>query len=369
MSWLAIPAVLAGCYYGIALAAAFARLARRDAAPSGYCPPLSILKPVYGRDPSFYESIRSHAAQDYPDFEMLFGSRDPADPAREDVERLVREFPAIPIRWISVTESAPNGKVATLAELARSARHEILLVNDSDIRVDPGYLREVAAPLVDPKTGLVTCLYRAAGDSFAARFEALGIATDFALSVLVARALGVAEFALGSTMVFRREQLRAIGGFEALREHLADDYQLGSRIAEQGYRIVFAGAVVETRLAARSLADAWRHQVRWARTIRLSRPGGYVGSIITHATFWAAVAWAGGNPRTAAAVLAIRLAAALAGGAGVLRDRQVLRLAPWIPVRDLWGFAVWIAGLAGSRVEWRGQTLRLSRDGRILDIR
>lgn len=367
MSWLAIPAVLAGCYYGIAFAAALVRMARRSMENSAFVPTVSILKPVHGRDPAFYESIRSHAVQDYPAYEILFGSRKPGDPAREDVERLAREFPALPIRWISVTETAPNGKVAALLELARAARYEILLVNDSDIRVELRYLRKAVAPLADPAIGLVTCLYRARGDSFAARFEALGIATDFAPGVLVARALGVAEFALGSTMAFRREQLHAIGGFEALREHLADDYQLGRRIAKQGYRIAFADAVVETRLSARSLAGAWSHQVRWARTIRLSRPGGYVGSVVTHATVWAIVALFGGNPRTAAATLAIRIAAGVACGAGVLQDRQVLRMLPWIPVRDLWGFAIWITGLSGSSVEWRGEHLRLSRDGRILD--
>ena len=369
MSWLAIPAVLAGCYYGIAFASALARIARRTERDTGFTPPVSILKPVYGRDPGFYESIRSHARQDYPAYEILFGSRMPDDPARQDVDRLAREFPTIPIRWMSISETAPNGKVATLVELARAARHEILLVNDSDILVEPRYLRDVVAPLAGPAVGLVTCLYRAAGDSFAARFEALGIATEFAPGVLVARTLGIADFALGSTMVFRREQLRAIGGFEALREYLADDYQLGRRIAEGGYRIAFAGMVVETRLSARTLAGAWRHQVRWARTVRLSKPGGYLGSVVTHATLWAVVALLGGHPRIALAALAIRMAAGLACGAGVLRDPEVLRMTPWIPLRDLWGFAIWITALRGRSVEWRGEHLRLSPDGRILDSR
>jgi ceramide glucosyltransferase len=293
----------------------------------------------------------------------------PGDPAREDVERLAREFPAIPIRWISVSETAPNGKIATLVELGRAARHEILLVNDSDIRVERHYLRKVVAPLADPAVGLVTCLYRAAGDSFAARFEALGIATEFAPSVLVARALGVEAFALGSTMVLRREQLGAIGGFEAVRDYLADDYQLGRRIAEMGYRVAIAPTVVETRLAAGSLCEGWRRQVRWARTIRVSRPGGYLGSIVTHATAWSIVALLGGHPRTAAAAVAVRIAAGLACGAGVLQDREVLRMLPWILVRDLWGFAIWSTGLTGNSVEWRGKRLRLSRDGRILDSR
>jgi ceramide glucosyltransferase len=362
---LAVPAVLAGCYYGIALAAAVARMARRKQPEPAAFPPVSILKPVHGRDPGFYEAIRSHAVQDYPAYEILFGSRLPCDPARQDVERLANEFSSIPIRWVPVTGDAPNGKVAVLIDLARAARHEVLLVNDSDIRVEPGYLRAVAAPLADPSTGVVTCLYRAVGAAFPARFEALGVATDFAPSVLVARALGVAEFALGSTMAFHRERLREIGGFEALREYLADDYQLGRRITEQGYRVAFASTVVETGLPARTFAEAWRHQVRWARTIRVSRPGGYLGSAATHATVWSIVAFLGGFRRTAAATLGIRVAAGLACAVGVLRDRDALRMAPLIPLRDLWGSAVWIAGLTGRIVEWRGERLRLAVDGRI----
>src|SRR5262249_24655154 len=155
------------------------------------------------------------------------------------------------------------------------ARHPLLLVNDSDIVVEPGYLRAVTAPLADPKIGLVTCLYRAAADSRASRAEALGIATEFAPSVLVARMLGVADFALGSTMVFRADALRKIGGFGAIVDYLADDYQLARHIADLGYRIHFAPVVVETDLGAESWTQTWRHQLRWSRTIRVSRPGGY----------------------------------------------------------------------------------------------
>src|SRR5262249_39292648 len=162
---------------------------------------------IRGRDPKFYEAIRSHAMQDYPEFEILFGMTDPDDPATEDIARLQEEFPGVPIAAYVVQTKAPNAKVGVLNELAKYAKHPLLLVNDSDIVVEPGYLRAVAAPLADPKIGLVTCLYRAEGESWPSRAEALGIATEFAPSVLVARLLGVAEFALGSTMVFRAAAL------------------------------------------------------------------------------------------------------------------------------------------------------------------
>jgi ceramide glucosyltransferase len=326
--------------------------------------PLSILKPVHGRDPRFYEAIRSHATQDYPEFEILFGVSDPRDPALEDIARLQREFPSASIESLVVSTGAPNAKAGVLAELAKRARHPLLLVNDSDIRVDPGYLRAVTAPLADPKIGLVTCLYRARAESWASRCEALGIATEFAPSVLVARLLGQAEFALGSTMAFRAEELRAIGGFEAIWEYIADDYQLGRRIHALGYRIEFAPVVVETDLGGESWAQTWRHQVRWARTIRTSRPGGYFGYAVTHATIWALVACAAGQWQAGVAALGLR-AIAGAMSAAVLKDRRVSRDLWLIPLRDVFGFAVWLAGAFGSTVHWRNRELRLGPGGKI----
>jgi ceramide glucosyltransferase len=365
--WLAIPAVAAAAYYLLAIVAA-ARWARPAAGPdrAGRRPaPLSILKPVHGRDPRFYEAIASHGAQDYPEFEILFGVSDPRDPALEDIARLKREFPGRRIEMVVVETDAPNAKVGVLAELAKRARYPLLLVNDSDIVAPPGYLRAVVAPLGDPKVGLVTCLYRGAADSWASRSEALGIATEFAPSVLVARLLGQAEFALGSTMVFRAKTLRQMGGFGTIADYLADDYQLGRRISELGYRIEFAPVVVETDLGGESWAQTWRHQLRWARTIRVSRPAGYFGYVVTHATWWALVALAAGQWWAAALALGLRMVAGVVVGAGVLGDRRVARDFWLMPLRDLFGFAVWLAGLFGHTVEWRDRRLRLDPDGRI----
>jgi ceramide glucosyltransferase len=361
----AVPALAAAAYYLLALIAAVRWSSLTSPPPAADLPPISILKPIHGRDPHLYDAIRSHALQQYPDFEILFGHNDPNDPALPDLERLEREFPHIPISIHATPTGAPNAKAGVLAALAAKARHPVLLVNDSDIKVDPGYLRSIASELARPGTGLVTCLYRASAESWSSRGEALGIATEFAPSVLVARLLGVAEFALGSTMLFRAQTLSEIGGFEKISEYLADDYQLGAHISRSGKRIRFAAPIVETALGSESPAETWRHQVRWSRTIRVSRPSGYYGYVITHATFWSLVALAAGEWQIAVAALALRMLAGIWIGAGVLRDRNTRALFWLIPVRDLFGFAVWLAGLAGKTVEWRGQTLELRRDGRI----
>ncbi|MGA2272148.1 MAG: bacteriohopanetetrol glucosamine biosynthesis glycosyltransferase HpnI [Bryobacteraceae bacterium] len=364
MILLAFPALAAAAYYLLALIAAASWDTERFEDPS-YEPPISILKPIHGCDPGFYACIRSHAAQDYPEFEILFGVSDPEDPAIADLENLQREFPNLPISITRVSTTARNAKAGVLAELARHARYDILLVNDGDIFVPPGYLDAVVAPLAAAETGLVTCLYRAHGGSAATRMEALGIATDFVPSVLVARLLGVAEFALGSTMVFRAETLRAIGGFERIFDYLADDYQLGRHIHSLGLHIVFTDAVVETNLGAGSWLEVWRHQLRWARTIRVSRFFGYCGSIVTHATLWSLLALLAGVWWAAIPALALRIAAGAWIATKVLEDRNAARSSALIPVRDLLGFAVWLAGLFGSTVEWRGLKLRLRPDGRI----
>lgn len=362
-------AVLSAIYWLVALAAGVRELlAPTKHAPPKHAadfPPVSILKPIHGRDPGLYRALRSHAEQDYPEFEILAGLSDPHDAALADLERLKAEYPARSIRIIVSSTKTPNGKVGVLADLVGHARYPALLVNDSDIIVDPTYLSSIVAELADPKAGLVTCLYRASADHWPARWEALGIATDFAPSVLVARALGLRGFALGSTMLFRAEDLKRIGGFPAIGDFLADDYQLGQRISALGLRVVLSKAVVETHLSGATWSEVWRHQLRWARTIRVSRRAGYYGYVVTNASLWCGLAALAGHWHIAVVVLLLRLLAGGIAGAGVLKDRQTLPWAFLIPARDLWGLAVWTAGLFGSTVEWRGQKLRLTCDGRI----
>lgn len=357
-------ALLAGCgaiYNVLAIGAAISFRRRRYAV--NFTPPVSILKPVRGRDARFYEAIRTHAVNEYPQFELIFGAADLNDPAMADVERLRREFPQLAIRTLLTRNDAPNGKVGSLEIMAREARHEVLLVNDSDISVEPDYLTRVCGMLADPQVGLVTCLYRGRGSSVASNAEALGIATEFAPSVLVARMVSAGGFALGSTMAFRVADLQSIGGFAALRDYLADDYQLGARIAALGKRVALADTVVETNLGAGSWRAVWKHQLRWSRTIRVSRPAGYFGYIVTQATFWSLAAALSGHWQIAIATLSIRMLAAIASMKAV--GYRPLAAALFVPLRDLFGLAVWAAGAVGREVEWRGIRFKLFSDGRI----
>jgi ceramide glucosyltransferase len=318
---------------------------------------VSILKPIRGLDPAFREAIRSHTVLQ-GDYEVLCGVSNLSDPAIS----VMREFPGV--RVIECHTKARNGKVGVLIDLVAAARYPMLVVNDSDIRVEPDYLARVTAPLVDSGVGLVTCLYRPVGDTFAARFEGLGISTDFAPSTLVARLLGVDEFAMGSTLAFRRADLERIEGFAPIADYLADDYQLGHRIHSLGLKCVLSDVVVETHLGG-GWREVWAHQVRWARTIRVTKFSGYLGLPVTNATLWGVIAAACGRWDLAAVLLAVRMAMAFAAGWFVIRSRDVRRLWWLIPARDLFGFAVWLAGLFGSSVMWRGERLRLDRQGRI----
>lgn len=360
---LILLAGIALAYQCAALAAVIAFRVKRGT-DWRYTPPVSILKPVRGLDDEFDEAILSHATQDYPEYEILFGVASLNDPAVPAIRRLIEAHPHRAIRLIHSTTPAPNGKVGVLIDLAREARHPILLVNDSDISVPPDYLRRVVAPLRRPDRGLVTCLYRASASSFAGRWEAFGIATDFIPSTLVAPLVGIREFGLGSTLGFRREDLKAIGGFERIAEYIADDYQLAKRITGPGKRAFLSDVVVETHLSDPDWRAVWRHQVRWARTIRVSRGDGYAGLPVTHAGVWAAACLSAGLPAYAVALLVLRVAMAL-GGALALGDRRSALLSPLAPVWDLWAFAVWAAGWAGREVEWRGGRSVLTADGRL----
>jgi ceramide glucosyltransferase len=354
---LTIIAAIAGAYQLCAILACLA-FGRRSLAPGPWplAPGVSILKPIHGADAALREAIRSHTRLE-GECELLCGVR-PGDPAAN----LIAEFPSV--RTVDCTTETPNGKVGSLIDLARAARYPILIVNDADIRVSPDYLSHVIPPLADPKVGLVTCLYRPEGDTFASRFEGLGVSTDFAPSTLVARLVGVDEFALGSTMAFRRTDLDRIGGFQAIADYLADDYQLGHRIHALGLKCVLSDAIVTTRLSG-TWSDVWRHQVRWARTVRVSKFLGYLGLPVTFATVWAAVAALNGYFGLALALLAVRMLMATAAGWFVLKSPDVLRLGLLIPMRDLFGAAVWAVGLFGRTVVWRGRSLLLDRAGRI----
>jgi len=349
------------------------RAADRIVRPTQAVPPVSILKPLKGIDPEIYDSFCSHCVQDYAEYEIVFGVSDPDDPAVASVEQLQREFPDRQVRLVVCPKLlGANVKVSNLAQMLPLARHEHLVVNDSDIRVERDYLQRVVAPLSDAKVGMVTCLYRGvAASTFGSRLEALGISTDFFAGVLAARQLeGGIRFGLGSTLAFRRADLARAGGFESLLDYLADDYELGKRIADLGLDVVLSDAGVETHLPAYDLPGFILHQLRWARGVRDSRAGGYVGLLFTFGLFWsflalvlsqgAAWVWA-----LFGVTLFLRLAVALAVGKAVLGDGELLKNLWMLPLRDFIAVGVWIASFAGHTVSWRGDQFTL-KDGRLI---
>jgi ceramide glucosyltransferase len=374
---VAILGCLSSCiYYLVCLysAAAFLRAnkASTRTRPT-HTPPVSILKPLKGIDPEIYDSFRGHCLQDYPEYEIVFGVSDPADPAVASVERLKREFPELAIQLVVCPNIlGPNVKVSNLEQMLQTARFEHLVVNDSDIRVEPDYLQRVVAALADENVGMVTCLYRGvAAPTLGSRLEALGISTDFNAGVLAAQLIeGGLSFGLGSTLAFRRRNLNQIGGFRSIVEFLADDYELGHRIAGLGLRIVLSDVVVETHLPAYDLGGFLAHQMRWARGVRDARLGGYVGLIATFGLMWAiltlilahAAAW---SWAVLGVVLLFRSLVSLVVGRSVLKDRQLPGQLWLLPLRDLSAVGVWIASFWGHTVTWRGDRFEL-RKGRLI---
>jgi ceramide glucosyltransferase len=348
-------------------------LAEGSVRPTQVMPPVSILKPLKGADPEIYESFRSHCLQDYPEFEIIFGVSDPNDPAVASVQQLQKEFPGAAIRLVvSPDQIGPNVKVSNLEHMVQTARYEHLIVNDSDIHVERDYLRRLMAPLANPSVGMVTCLYRGIpAPTVGSRLESLGISTDFCPSVLVARQLeGGLRFGLGSTLAFRHADLDRIGGFKAIVDFLADDYELGRRIAGLGLQVWLSDVVVETHLPAYDLRGFWGHQLRWARGLRDSRPGGYFGLVSTFGLLWALLnlVAAHGAPWSWAvlgAVVLLRFAVALVVGRGALQDSYLLRNLWLLPLRDLVAVSVWIASFAGHTITWRGDRFEL-KNGRLI---
>ena len=345
---------------------------------TGYTPDVSILKPVKGVDPQMYAGLVSHCQQQYAGrLEILFGVGSFDDPAVAEIKRLQAEFPNIVIRLIECPDRlGTSGKVSNLIQMLRPASYEHVLINDSDIRVSPNYLTRVMASFADRNVGLVTAPYigRTAtsrpGLTLWSRLEALGISTDFMPGVLTARKLeGGIHFGLGSTLATSKTALAKAGGLESLVECLADDYEMGARIAAAGYRIELSPEVVETTIPAYTFSGFRDHQLRWARTVRDSRKLGYLGLAITYALPWAVMTciasgfdlW---SFTLLSVVLLARISVALAVGVGVLRDGQVLRDLWLLPLRDFFGLAFWLWSFAGDTIVWRGERFHL-RDGRL----
>ncbi len=352
----------------------FGEVRKRPRLPHPCAPPVSILKPVRGLDREAYENYSSFCRLDYPEYEILFAVSDADDPAIPVIRRLIDDFPERSIRLlVGVENLGASSKVCKLCKLVREARHSLLVMSDSDVRVEPDYLRSVVAPFADPEVGAVTALFRGMTvPQLGSEIDCVGQSAEFCAGALVARQLEGLKFTLGSTMATTRERLAEIGGFEALVNHHSDDFELGNRIAARGYRVELSPDPVWMVFPAQSVRTYLRHELRWAIGLRHIRPWGHVGLFFTHGLPWSLAA--------AAVARSAGLAAAYLGGYIVLRflmawtvgvwglKDPVLRRKLWLlPLRDALAFPIWLASFASNRIQWRGLEFTI-RNGRLVPL-
>jgi ceramide glucosyltransferase len=382
VAYIAIKVTLIGCtlaanvYYLLSIAAAFRFFSTRRDAEGGELLPVTIMIPLHGADFKAYDNYARLCRQDYPEYQIVFGVRDLRDSSIPIVKKLIDDFPNQDIALVvSDSTIGENLKVSNLHNMLACVKHEQIVIVDSDIRVSRDYLRKVLSPLSDKRVGLVTCLYRAAETpDFASKLEAVGITAEFAAGVLMAWMLEGVRFALGSTMATTRTRLEAIGGFHALADYLADDFMLGNLIDKDGYEVRLSDHVVETAMPPAGFAGMMRHQIRWARSTRISRPMGYLGLVFTYgpavsllnlvidrASWFSLILFA--------ATLAVRLTMGWLIGIHWLHDRILKRYFWLLPVRDLLSFVIWCWSWVGKTVEWRGRLFEVARDGKMNLVR
>jgi ceramide glucosyltransferase len=375
IAWLLLLlSVAAIWFYGYGIYAAIA--CRRPSHPldSQFHPPVSILKPLCGLDREAESNLASFVQQDYPEYQIIFAVRDRQDPIIPVVQQIADNFPQVDIKLVvSDRPLGANFKVNNLINAAAVAKHEIFLIADSDIRVERNYLSRVVLPLQDDKVGVVTCLYRSSAQGWVSVLEAIGTATDFQAGVLVSDRLEGIKFALGSTIVIRRAVLQQIGGLEAIADDLADDFQLGHLPARAGYRVALADYIVEHVLPESRLADALQRQIRWARCVRVSRPWGHLGLILTYGTvtsFLLAIATQGAilGWTVLASTWVMRLLMGWIVGVNVLADPVAKKFFWLMPLRDLLSWGIWCYSFLGSTIKWRGQQFKLTKGGKLVPI-
>jgi len=362
-------AIVPLAYYLIAILAAF-RFFREKSEPDSlaFQPAVSILKPVHGVDFASHQNFASFFRQNYREYEVLFCVDELSDPAVPIIQRLMTEFPERRARILSEAEKqGTNQKVNNLALLAREAQYEILVQSDGDVRVGPDYLKEIVAPFADGAVGIVSCLYRAQAEAnLNAELEAVGAASDFLPGALVADWMEGSTFALGASVATTKSWLRRIGGYEALADVLADDYEIGNRVHKAGGKVLLSREIVWTMYPAKSLRGFWEHQVRWARTVRAVRPASFLGLLVTHGLPWAVAAVLVAPNRLIAATyllayLTARFSQAWIAGVWGIGD-EVLRRRLWlVPLRDAIHFVVWLAGFTSNRVKWGGIEYQIRR--------
>jgi ceramide glucosyltransferase len=354
---------------------------RRSTIPiDGEALPLSLLKPLHGAEPGLEANLATFYEQDYPEFEVLFCARSEDDPGLAIARRVAARYPQIATRFFHTGEPKYiNAKVHSLEVMGAAARHSILVISDSDVRVTPQYLREVAAPFADPKVGAMTCLYRgvAADGGLWARIEAVGMSVEMTAGVLVANMLEGMQFVLGPTMAVRAECVAALGGFGALGDYCSDDYLLGNWVFKQGRTVALSQHAIDHIVINESFVQSLQHQVRWMKSTRFSRPKGHFGTALTFSLPFGllglAAGIAAGWPLLGASLLAFsvvtRWAIAWAAGRVVVEDTDLFGLLVLYPLRDLMGFGFWAASYASSRILWRGRLYDLLAEGRMRAVK
>lgn len=371
---LLAPCLAAAGFYGWAVTAAAALFFRPSSSCADQSPPVSILKSLCGWEPDLYENLASFCRQDYPRYQILLGVADEEDLSIPVVRRLLRDFPEKDIQLVVCrSRCGANPKVSNLIQMEPLARHPVLLLSDSDIRVGTDYLRSVVQPMEEASVGAVTCMSRSRTRGFASLLEALRISTEFCAGVLVARSLEGIRFGLGSTIAVKRSALEAIGGLRSIADFLADDFQLGALIAKAGYRVVLSAYVVEHVFPPMRLADILQRQIRWARGIRISRPWSYAGLLFTHGVamstlFLLSTAGSVAGWLVLGLTWLARGAMGFVVGAVCLKDEAARRYGWLIPLQDLLSFAVWCVCFFGDTIHWRGERFRLDARGRLLPL-
>ncbi|MGA3264892.1 MAG: glycosyltransferase [Terracidiphilus sp.] len=351
-------------------------LAELEARP-GFTPPLSLLKPLHGAEPGLETHLATFFEQDYPEYEILFCARLAEDEGLKTARRVAARYPQVAVKFLW-TDGQPdyiNDKVVSMERMEAAAAHEILVISDSDVRVTPGYLRAVALPFADPRVGAMCCIYRgvAAEGGLWARLEAVGMSVEMTSGVLAARAMEGMQFVLGPTMAFRREVIRRMGGFKVTAEHCADDFVLGHETFKQGRSVVLSHHAIDHMVINSRLAASLKHQARWMRSTRFSRPRGHFGAALTYSLPFGLLGWGAaaalGHPCWGLALLgwsvATRLALSISVGRLVAGDESWLGLLALYPVHDLMGFGFWAASYWSSRIVWRGRVFQLLPGGKM----
>ncbi len=345
----------------------------RELTPAGPTPPVSIIKPLKGADAGLYANLASFCCQLYPEYQIVFAVARSDDPAVSVVRRLMTDYPANDIAIVvDATVHGVNRKVSSMINAWQLAKYDIIAISDSDIRVESDYLRRVVPFFAEPAVGLVTSLYRSSGaDSAAAAVEALGFTVEMVPNVVVAERLEGLSFALGASMVCRRAAVESIGGLQVLADYLADDYQLGNRIAGAGWRVELSADFVESISSRESFAAILSRQLRWCRTMRVSRPAGYFASVLKDPlpAVIIVLVVAGVSPASIKAVIllyGVRLTVATLLSRFYVKDKLLPRYLWLLPLRDSVTFIAWLLAFTGNRVTWRGDSFRVLSGGKMV---